>query len=204
MLGCRSCSPCCRSQRVSRARERGLQLGSTDGFLGGFGQCLFFTAGLFISFIQPPPRLSRQGSVLLPRRSHAGSMLPQTLGHPPAPSWTEDISHPSPTLPRDRLCPPACSQQHRPHVTRQWGRQAGPELLAPNPHPAAPRRAHVLLDGTLRKTGEGALGFFCLLLMIMLTHTGGCRTTRGSLLMLQLLGLHREDNGKSPRLCSLS
>lgn len=204
MLCCRSCHPCCHSQRVNRAREWGLQLGSTDGFLGGFGQCLFFTAGLFISFIQPPARLSRQCSVLLSRRSHAGSVLPQTLGHPPAPCWAEDISHPSPTLLRDHLRPPACSQQHCPHVMRQWGRGAGPKLLAPNPHPETPWRAHVLLDSTLRKAGEEALGFFCLLLMFMLTHTGGCRTTQGSLLMLQLLGLHRGDNGKSSHLCSLS
>lgn len=31
--------------------------------------------------------------------------LPQTLGHPLAPSWAQDLSHPSPTLLRDHLHP---------------------------------------------------------------------------------------------------
>lgn len=49
------------------------------------------------------------------------------------------ITHPSPTLLGDQVHPPACSQQHRLHVTRQWGRSAGPKLLAPNPQSVTPQ-----------------------------------------------------------------
>lgn len=155
LLGCRSCHPCCRSQRVNGAREQGLQLGGTDGFLGGFGQCLFFTPGLFISFIQPPARLSRQRLVLLSRCSHASRALAQTPGCPSGqdhPSITHSAGGPGASPCMLPTAPSPCNQAMG-QVCRTQA--SGPEPpIRDSPVSPRPGRQHA------EKGGGGSTGIF--------------------------------------------
>lgn len=87
--------------------------------------------------------------MLLSRHLHAGSALLQTLGHPLAPSWAKDISHPaegppvSPSMLPTAPCPcneamgqvsrtrapgpkpPSCDSSASPHPARQHIEKGG-------------------------------------------------------------------------------